>query len=65
MNEDGQPTYEGQRAIDVTKILKDHVVGTEITLWFATANGPIGLHLWDDLAKDLRRRLIDCIDNIE
>jgi hypothetical protein len=65
MAEQDQPTYDGQRATDVTAILKDHVAGTEITVWFETADGPIGLHLWDDRAKDLRDRLTDCLKNID
>ncbi len=57
--------YGGIAPTNVSKILYDVVVGTEIVLWFETEMGPIGLHLWSDTAIALRKRLDDLILNIE
>jgi hypothetical protein len=58
-------TYGGQEPTDVGTVIHDAVVGTQITVWFKTETGPIGIRMWDDAAKNLRNHLIDLIDNIE
>jgi hypothetical protein len=57
--------YQGNEPTDVGSVVHDHVVGTQITVWLDGPDGPIGLRMWDDVAKDLRNRLIDLIDHIE
>jgi hypothetical protein len=65
MNLEPSANYQGQAPTNANAILHDAVVGTEIVVWFDTVNGPIGIGMCDDIAKELRNRLIDLIDNIE
>ena len=58
-------TFQGQQPINADAVVHDAVVGDEITVWFATAAGPIGLRMGGDEARDLRARLDDLIDNLQ
>ena len=59
------PQYQGQEPLAVDSIVHDHVAGTEITIWFQTAAGPVGLKIFDDVADELFKRLRILLTNVE